>query len=200
MKEKLILVSLMILYLLILPAKEKNSFSSGNFKINFPLEFGKWKGKEIELEEKVYSILGTRNVVYRLYENEKGQKIRILIIASVNNLTGFHPPEICYLGSDFEISERGYKQIGDIKVNRIEFSNRRIIEIVYYWFAVGGEFIGSYFKQQIRLLLNYLRSQEIPGYMFKISVITNSNKKQEGEKILEDFFKDFSQKLENSLT
>jgi EpsI family protein len=168
--------------------------------LKFPYKIGEWQGEDINLEEKIYSILGTKNVIYRKFENKNNDIVWVLIIASVNNLSGFHPPEICYLGSNYEMVDRGYKEINGIKVNRLVLGYNNVEEIVYYWFAVGNKILGSYYKQQLVLLKNYLEFKKLPGFMFKISIRAKKQEEQPREKILERFFQKLINNYSLSLT
>ena len=121
-----------------------------------PKEIGSWRGQDIPLEERTYEILETRNVLSRQYENPKGEKVGLLIVSSNKDGRVAHPPEVCYITSNFAIvDERIEKfEFGNISINLKKFTaedknNSLNREKVLYVYKVGNRYTANYFAQQL---------------------------------------------------
>ena len=124
-----------------------------------PLQFGEWQGKDIKLEERVYEILETRNVLSRIYENPKGEKVDLMLVGSQRDRRVAHPPEVCYVGSNFDIidtKERDVELQGK-KIRVKEFvardrKNPTYKENVLYVYRAGDVFTTNYYAQQLHFV------------------------------------------------
>ena len=159
----------------------------------FPRAIGEWSGEDISLEEKVYEILETRNVLCREYSNNPQSSINInkipvylTIVYSGNNRKVSHPPEVCYSGSGTEIMDKSEITINtlseDIKATKFIAKSNRKKELVLYWYLAGNEFTTDYIKQQLKIVFKQTRNKKAGGALIKISApIVESEEKTMGE-------------------
>ena len=144
----------------------------------FPRVIGEWNGEDIPLEEEVYEILETRNVLCREYSiapQSSRDKIPLYltIVYSENNRKVSHPPEICYSGSGTEIMDKSEITINtsseDIKATKFIAKSNRRKELVLYWYLAGNEFTTDYIKQQLKIAFKQARNKKAGGALIKIS-------------------------------
>ncbi len=143
-----------------------------------PLQMGRWEGQDQAVDERSKGLLGTDQVVVREYRNGEGATIWLAVVYAAENRSAFHPPELCYTGSNFELLEqntaviaRDDRQAG-IEVNRLlmaHMTDRQQQLVAYYWFTAGDRLFTQYHRQQIRLLWNQLRWRPSGGTLVRIS-------------------------------
>ena len=121
-----------------------------------PKELGNWKGRDIPLDERTYEILETRNVLSRQYGNLKGEKVGLLIVSSNKDRRVAHPPEVCYITSNFAIVDERIEKFafGNTWINLKRFTaqdknNSLNREKVMYVYKVGNRYTANYFAQQL---------------------------------------------------
>ena len=121
-----------------------------------PKELGNWKGRDIPLDERTYEILETRNVLSRQYVNPKGEKVELLIVSSNKDRRVAHPPEVCYITSNFAIVDERIEKFafGNTWINLKRFTaqdknNSLNREKVMYVYKVGNRYTANYFTQQL---------------------------------------------------
>ena len=77
----------------------------------FPYVVGEWQGKELQVTEKEYDILETRNLISREYISSSDEKVYLFIIYSETNRGVFHPPEVCMMGGGVKIVDKRSEKI-----------------------------------------------------------------------------------------
>ena len=166
-----ILVILLLLLLAFLRIAPPSSMTikdemSPFFK-TFPLQIGDWKGTDTPPDEKTLEILETRNVLSREYVDSQDHKIDLLLVSSQKDRRVAHPPEVCYLGSNFNIVEERETPIaiGDpskndsVMVKEFKAINERSPQNqqeVLYLYRVGSRFTTNYYAQQLQFAVDKL--------------------------------------------
>ncbi len=144
----------------------------------FPQIIAEWSGKDIPLEESVYEILETRNVLCREYSinpqsSTEKTPVYLTIIYSENNRKVSHPPEVCYSGSGTEIMDKSEITINtsseNIKATKFIAKKNRKKEMVLYWYLAGNEFTTDYIKQQLKIAFKQAQNKKAGGALIKIS-------------------------------
>ena len=91
---------------------------------DFPKVIRGWKAQDIPLDERVYELLETKNLIMRNYINKQGDSINCYIIYSQDNRKVAHPPEICLQGEGATVVEKTAMQITDsIKATKLITQN-----------------------------------------------------------------------------
>jgi len=128
-----------------------------------PQQIGEWTGRDVELDDRTYEILETRNVLSRVYENRSGETIHLLLVTSSKDRRVAHPPEVCYLSSHYEISKTadGQLEVGDRQIPIKQFTahdqrQRSGDEEILYFYKVGDRFTANYYAQQFQFALDRL--------------------------------------------
>ena len=134
---------------------------------SFPMQLGEWQGEDSPVDERTYEILETRNVLSRNYLNEKGEGVHLLLVGSHRDRRVAHPPEVCYLGSNYIILNEAQSeiQIKDVSVPVKTFTARHERKRgaqaeVLYLYKVGDRFTTSYYSQQIQFTLDRMARKD----------------------------------------
>jgi EpsI family protein len=154
-----------------------------------PLRIGEWKGEEIPVSERDRVVLGTENLILRLYR--KGEWFLYLyILECSSNRATFHPPEYCYVGGRTELVERGRKLIrwegGEIPAHRLVFLGPRGKSLVYYWHTFGEKILSSYYRQQLMIVAANLVRRPRPALLVRVST-EGAFDPETGDRIIADF-------------
>lgn len=151
-----------------LPAK----FDSGNSvkMADFPKTVGDWQSKDIQLSERDYEILETRNLIMREYKNPAGQTILLYIVYSEDNRKVSHPPEVCYMGSGATVVEKEKLKLSNsISANKMLAESPNNQQIVIYWYKAGSLNTNNYLKQQLKIALVRTFGKSTSGALIRLS-------------------------------
>lgn len=161
---------------------------SGSVKAsNIPIEIGKWKGEDVPLEEKVYAILETKNVIVRKYTEPDGTQVVLYIACSDINRRVSHPPEVCYTGGGDMILDKEIVDMADFKVNSFVSSKDNIKSLVYYWYKAGDRFTTNYVSQQVNAVLNQLKGNKSTIALVRVSTQMMNYDKEKAGRVLQEF-------------
>ncbi|PIW65346.1 MAG: EpsI family protein [Candidatus Omnitrophica bacterium CG12_big_fil_rev_8_21_14_0_65_45_16] len=143
---------------------------------SFPYQINEWQGKEEPVDDRTYEILETRNVLSRIYENAEGDKIHLLLVGSKKDRRVAHPPEVCYLSSNYGITQQGQETL-DIQGREIpvkEFvavheRNTDDSQRVLYVYKIGDKFTTNYYSQQLRFALDRFTNQDSEVLLIRLA-------------------------------
>ena len=162
-----------------------------------PLEFGKWHGKDMPLEERIYELLETKFIIHRIYHAENGTEVFLSIVYHPETKVNLHGPEQC-LGAQGIALEKslnrisfksGNKTVG-INLNRL-IQQRYGKEILYFYFFKAGDFMGpNYTKLRLNLAINKLTNKKKNGSLIRFSTPVSDENTQEAANILTGFIQD----------
>ena len=146
---------------------------------NFPHTIGEWKGRDIEVTEKDYKILETRNLIVREYTNPKGEKVALVIVYSETNRSVFHPPEVCMMGGGFDIAEKSVEKIDYdgrvITANKICTQKDRYKSLALYSYKAKNLCTANFYLQQAYFALNQVFHSQVKGATIRVTApITGS--------------------------
>lgn len=147
----------------------------------FPYELGAWKGTDVEVDDKTYEILETRNVLSRLYENAAGIQMHLLLVGSYKDRRVAHPPEVCYISSNFIILDEKDKKlsVGGEEIDVKSFLARHERhpdqeEMVIYLYKVGDRFTTSYYSQQLQFAADRLAKRDSGVLLIRLAIPSKS--------------------------
>ena len=146
---------------------------------SIPLTLGEWKGEDIPIDERIYELLETKDVLMREYSNVKGERVVLAIVYSGVNRASFHPPEICYLGGGRELLKKDIENVeagpagktsrATMQVNKLLMEDQAGKEIAWYWFSAGSRITSSYYLQQCYFIWDELRRNPQGGTLIRVS-------------------------------
>lgn len=147
----------------------------------FPLVVGEWKGKEIPMEEYVYQILETRNLITREYKKGANDTLYLTIIYSETNRSVFHPPEVCMVGSGIDIVDKQPERVDSGKnsffTNKLYAEKKDYKELVLYSYKAGNLYTDNFYLQQAYLALHQLFGRNVPGATVRVSMQLRGDEK-----------------------
>lgn len=166
-----------------------------------PLELGAWAGREVTVEEYVYRILETRDVIERSYNDSAGGlPVHMAVVYSADNRRVAHPPELCYTGSGWEVNSKQYVNIEGLPpMVRLVISHAHEKQLVLYCFKSGPDFIANYYKQQFNIVRNYFLRRSTASALVRFSIDADKNE-AESEKRLVDFTRQMMPEIQKTLT
>lgn len=159
----------------------------------FPMNFGSWHGKEIELDKSVFEILETNNLFVREYTNSDGQKVSLYIVYSEDNRKVSHPPEVCLMGGGETITDKTVVQVTPmIKGTRLVIEKAGSKSMFVYWFKAGDTYSPAYLEQQARVVIGRLFGKRTAGALIRLSADIDAS----GEKSALEKLQQFSAEIE----
>ncbi len=170
--------------LLVLRISYKGNQSSGGLDIDtIPMTIGGWQAKTIPVTDRVFEVLGTEEVLTRIYTDSQGNQVVLLVVYSENNRDSFHPPEICYIGGGSKMTDQRTEEIplspGEVlTANNVLMRQGGRATGVWYWFMVNDRIVTNYYWQQAYLFLEALKGRPMKGAMVRISVSGDSESSQ----------------------
>lgn len=140
----------------------------------FPYIMGEWKGKDLEVTEKEYKILETRNVLLREYTNPQNEKVALFIVYSETNRSVFHPPEVCMMGSGMEITEKSVEKINYdgrmISANKMRSEKDGNKMLSLYCYKAKSLYTDNYYLQQAYFAFNQIFHNQVKGATIRVSM------------------------------
>lgn len=107
MKYKL-LVLLILIAAIGLTQYKFNSVNVKKLWINevFPMQIKNWHGKDEKVAENVYKLIPKKELLSRVYTNDKTHKKVYISIVLTNDRETIHDPQICYRGQGIEMTRQ----------------------------------------------------------------------------------------------
>lgn len=166
----------------------------------FPYTVGEWKGEGLEVSERSYEILETRNLISRRYVNPSGEKLYLFIIYSETNRAVFHPPEVCLIGSGVQIVDKRVAKIEfdkyKISANKLYTQGKNYRGMALYCYKAGDLYTDNFYLQQIAFAMNQLLGRHKGGATIRVTMGLGSDEEKTFA-TMKGFFKEAIEILEN---
>lgn len=139
-----------------------------------PETVGLWTGRPLEVDHRARELLETEDVTLMEYRLGQDQPVWLAHVAGFGKRAAFHPPELCYVGSRFEILEREPVTV------LVHGQAHRLMRLViaqdgqrfeaWYWFTANGRVTPNYYQQQLWLVSDAVRREPTSsGTLVRIS-------------------------------
>jgi EpsI family protein len=138
-----------------------------------PERLGPWVGTPVAVEADVPAMLETTDVAVMEYRMGREPPVWVSRVGGFGTRAAFHPPELCYVGSDFEVMERQPVTF------LVKGEERRVMRLVrrhggesyeaWYWLTANGRTTTNYYLQQLWLVLDAVRRRPLAGTLVRIS-------------------------------
>lgn len=182
-----------------------NDSEAGMRAINkIPLEFGKWQGKEVQLENLIYEILETKSIIHRTYRSESGKDVFLSIVYYAETKVDLHAPEACLGGKGIlvEKTKKTISFINDNKFTRLHLNQlvrkQKTHEELIYYFYKAGHFMGeNYIKLRFSLAMNKFTNKEKSGALIRVSTPVRAEDFKQSSELLVDFIAELYPYLQN---
>ncbi|MDY7009927.1 MAG: EpsI family protein [Planctomycetota bacterium] len=133
------------------------------------------KSLELPLEDRVLTILETRDYLNRRYGFGSPEWIGVCVIFSQDNRKGTHPPDLCLEGSGQGIVAKGNVVVSDVE-GRSSVPCRELIvqygrsrQYFLYTYKCGGRYTSSFWSQQLIIFVNGFLDRNASGALIQIS-------------------------------
>lgn len=143
---------------------------------NIPLEFGRWHGKDVPLENLVYEILETKSIIQRTYHTADGQDVLLSIVHYPETKVDFHVPEACLGGQGIQIQKTANFIYIVNDGNKIRLDLNQLIwkrdaedKLVFYFYKAGNFLGRSYIKLRFNLAITKFTNTEKSGSLIRLS-------------------------------
>jgi EpsI family protein len=160
-----------------------------------PLDIGKWRGKDLPLEDQIYEILETRSIIQRTYHATDAQEVLLSIVHYPETKVDFHAPEACLGGRGIQIQKQpksinivcSGKQI-TIDLNQLLWKQDNQEKLVYYFYKAGGFMGSAYIKLRLSLAANKFTGNPKSGSLIRVSTpIETTGGTEQASDVLNDF-------------
>ena len=143
-----------------------------------PYEFDSWKGTNLPVSQDVYEILETDDVLLREYRDASDYPVQLAIVFAQNNRDSFHPPEICYIGTGVELTEKKIEELhlsdgSSFSTTKLAMKSDNYWVTAWYWFMAGDKTVASYYGQQFYLFKSLFSKKSFRGALIRVSVNAN---------------------------
>jgi len=157
--------------------------------MSIPKILGEYTSKDVKLDEDVYDMLETKNVIMRDYRKKNEPPIIFYLIFSKKTHKTSDPPENCLRGEDRVIINKGLVEFPEfnLSANKLIAEKDGVKELYLYWFIAGNKFYKGYFKQRLELILSYLKRAPKCGGQIRISTQIIDSNEQDALQRMEDF-------------
>ncbi|MBI4342941.1 MAG: EpsI family protein [Candidatus Omnitrophica bacterium] len=138
-----------------------------------PDRLGLWEGKPLEVEDRTVEILETDDVSLMEYRLGQEPPVWFAQVAGFGTRAAFHPPELCYVGSHYQVADRGPISVivnGKVRdVMRLVVTKGTERFEAWYWFTADDRVTPSYYQQQLWLAADSIRRRPMSGTLVRIS-------------------------------
>ena len=138
-----------------------------------PNQIGLWEGKPLDVADRTLEILETDDVSLMEYHLGKEPPVWFAQVAGLGNRAAFHPPELCYVGSHYQVVERGPISV------IVNGQSRQVMRLVvtkgterfetWYWFTADQRVTSNYYQQQLWLTADSITRRPMSGTLVRIS-------------------------------
>ena len=149
-----------------------------------PEELGDCSSEPLALKDYVYKILGTRNVLARRYTCPGGS-VYLTVIVSESDRRVVHPPEVCLKGGGEKVLNKRKVVINGHRINQLTVRDRAGDQLVWYWYALGREYLDNYYLYQLKSLYYALTGHPKRSYLIRL--VLSPRERSAGEELVKAF-------------
>ncbi len=131
-----------------------------------PLMMGSWQGADVPLDQHTYDVLGTRDVLSRIYQDgdDRESRMDFIVVMAKQTSKRTHPPEQCYSGGGYQIRNQTVRSVSlstpegtmPLAVRELVVQYNDEMHVVWYFYKSGDDLTTSYWGHQIGLALSRL--------------------------------------------
>jgi len=160
-----------------------------------PITLGKWTGSDRTMDERVYEILGTRDVLSRVYANDAGQIVQLVIVLAQQTRKRTHPPEQCFAGEGYTMETSDEREVRAASGEAArKLAVRELIldrwdgkRLAWYFYKSGSHLSTSYWLHQAGLALRKMANPNAADILVRVDTNVPDSDIDRGRKLLEDF-------------
>jgi EpsI family protein len=164
-----------------------------------PLTIGDWRGSELRIPDEWRVLLETDDLTMRRYQGREGPPVELCVVFSSRNRKLVHPPEVCYSGQGYLISDRETRTLeaarGPREVVALTVSRNNRTERVYALYRCGVDATSSFVVQQLRVMKDAFLGRSLAAAFVRVTTAADAGADQR----LQRFLADIGPALEDAL-
>lgn len=146
------------------------------------------QGPDESIDARTAAILETSTVLIRNYNSGSGWPVQLVIVYAGATRRSLHFPEVCLMGSGWELKEQTTTHVGILfSARRLVLVNGRNRQAVLYWFKTGDHLTGNYFVNALHWALNQMMFASPTSAMIQVATPIGAGGEDEAFALLEDF-------------
>ncbi|MCP4605667.1 MAG: EpsI family protein [Proteobacteria bacterium] len=161
-----------------------------------PKSIADWDSYDEELGEYYFQILGTDNLLMRVFSRDpvgfEPDRVYLYVIHSSSSRKVAHPPELCIKGEGYEIHKSEeivlLKDSLDIPARRVLFTRNDQDLLVYYWYRFNDKNTNSLLRHQFMSISE--TASELGTSMIRLSIPFKPGSIEHAERLLRQFVSD----------
>jgi len=163
---------------------------------SIPQTVGEWQGTDTRLSEREYELLGTDNVLSRMYRSSNNKPAVQLVIVMAEQLRRrTHPPEQCLTGSGWSLRHIDEKRLstisgddtGNLTVRELVLGRKNQVRVAWYFYKSGSDLSTSYWRHQAGVALRKIWRPDAADVLVRFDVVTREGSIDEARKALREF-------------
>jgi len=194
-KRRIFIVTILTLAVTVVVYHIENIDSVKNENLfKFPLQIGKWEGKDIQMEDWVFESLETPYAILRDYQTTDGGKINFSIVWYNDKEIAFHSASACLGGIGDRVKEDEIYTINlannkTYKIGRLRTVKHNVERIVLYYYISDGYITGNQAELRKHIVKKRLKLKRSSAAFVRIMKTIRSDKVADN-KVTEEFFKE----------
>ena len=163
-----------------------------------PHELGSWTGTDYVMDEHVYQVLGTSDVLSRTYKDPDGRSVDAVIVLANQLRRRTHPPEQCIegegsfiVGGDDRVEPvQVSAEVDRLHVRELILKGSRGDRVVWFFYKSGPRLTTSYWRHQIGIALNSLTDRNTADALIRLETAAPRGDLESGRDVLRSFLRD----------
>jgi EpsI family protein len=160
-----------------------------------PLKLGDWTGTDYPLDERTYEILGTRDVLSRVYSDDGGDRVQLVVVLAQQTRKRTHPPEQCFAGEGYSVEQSDVRDVSlppasgaaAVGVKELVLTMHDQKRLVWYFFKSGDHLTTSYWKHQVGLALSKLTHPDAADVLIRVDTVAPGGDMEAARRLLGGF-------------
>lgn len=144
----------------------------------FPLQIGKWQGRDAPMDDRIVSVLGVDDYLSREYvSNRDVMALYVGFYQTQRQGSTIHSPLNCLPGAGWNPTARSYISIpvgsdgpsrSNIQINRIVIEKGLDRALVLYWYQAHGRVVANEYWGKFYAVLDAMRINRTDGAMVRV--------------------------------
>jgi EpsI family protein len=154
----------------------------GSRAVSIASKVGEWQRKKtFALTDRMYSLLGTRDVLWCTYADASGAEVAFTAVFHAANWKSVHPPDVCIMGSGYTIESADAESVSlageqkPLRVGRIVASGEGGRLVSYFLFGTRDFTTPSYISFFLHHVPSALLRSATEGFVLRVECLEGSD-------------------------
>jgi len=164
-----------------------------------PQTLSEWDGVDLELTDREYELLGTRDVLARVYSSARqDRQIQMVIVLAQQLRRRTHPPEQCLTGEGYAIRNSAERSVRlgtedsgtELRVRELILDRGDRRRVAWYFYKSGSRIHTSYWLHQVGVAARKLTNRNASDILVRIETTVRGSELEEARKSLGELLSD----------